>query len=112
MNFTQKAKDKILEIAKSEGIVDPVVRVKVQGGGCAGFQYDMAFLGTSEFYDPEADEVIEIGDDFTVVVDPISFQYVAEAEVDWLQDGLTYEGFKFINPAVTSQCGCGNSFSV
>ena len=110
MNFTQKAKDKIIEIASGEKIAAPVVRVRVLGGGCAGFQYDMAFLGTDENYDPSIDEVVEMGD-FKVVIDPISFQYVAEADVDWIQNGVVYEGFKFINPQIKSSCGCGNSVS-
>ncbi len=108
MHFTQKAKDKIVEIAAAEKIVDPIVRVRVLGGGCAGFQYDMAFLDPPAMYDPDSDEVYEMGE-FTVVIDPISYQYVAEAEVDWLSDGVVSEGFKFNNPAVKSSCGCGNS---
>jgi iron-sulfur cluster insertion protein len=110
MLFTQKAKDKIVEIAGAEKIVDPIVRIKVLGGGCAGFQYDMAFLDSQEMYDPDSDEVYEMGE-FTVVVDPISYQYVSEAEVDWMSDGAIREGFKFNNPQVKSSCGCGNSVS-
>jgi iron-sulfur cluster insertion protein len=108
MRFTQKAKEKIVEIAAAEKIVDPIVRVKVLGGGCAGFQYDMTFLDSREMYDPNSDEVFEMGK-FTVVVDSISYQYVSEAEVDWLSEGILAEGFKFNNPAVKSSCGCGNS---
>ncbi len=110
MNFTQKAKDKVIEIASAEKIDDPVVRVRVLGGGCAGFQYDMAFLGPDEDYDAESEEIVQF-EGFKVVVDPISFQYVADADVDWIQDGVVYEGFKFINPQVKGSCGCGNSVS-
>lgn len=110
MLFTQKAKDKIVEIAAAEKIADPIVRVKVLGGGCAGFQYDMAFLDNPEMYDPASDEVYEMGG-FRVVVDPISHQYVSEAEVDWMSDGVISEGFRFNNPQVKGSCGCGNSVS-
>lgn len=109
MNFTQEAKNKVIEIARGEGIVDPIVRIKVVGGGCAGFQYDMDFLAATEMYDPEVDEVYEMGGDFTVVIDPVSYQYVSEATVSWYSAGEMSEGFKFENPQVRSSCGCGHS---
>lgn len=109
MNFTQLAQTKLTEIAKNEKIVDPVVRVKIAGGGCAGFQYDMSFLEPTEMYDPESDEVFEF-DSFTAIVDPISAQYLEETTVDWTESP-TGEGFKFLNPNVKGSCGCGNSVS-
>lgn len=107
MIFTRKAQDKVVEIAASENILDPIVRVKVVGGGCAGFQHDMSFLEPDEMYDPDIDEVFEFSG-FSVVIDPISAQYLEEAEVDYVSSEVG-EGFKFSNAAVKSTCGCGSS---
>lgn len=102
--ITDKAQQKLKEFAEAEGL-PTTVRLKVLGGGCAGFQNDMLF----DDYIGEMDEVFEI-DEIKVIVDSISLQYLEDTTIDYLE-GQFQSGFKFINPAATS-CGCGNSYSV
>ena len=104
--FTDNAADKVREILVEEGNIDMKLRVYVTGGGCSGFQYGFAF---EEKANTEDTVVTKNGVD--MVVDPMSFQYLAGAEIDY-QEGL--EGSRFIikNPNATTTCGCGSSFSV
>lgn len=106
IHVTEKAAQKIKEIAEAEGLSHCQVRVKVIGGGCAGFSYDMCY---DELID-EMDEVVEM-DGIKVLVDPLSFQYLDEVLIDY-QEGPITAGFKFINPNASGSCGCGSSFSV
>lgn len=107
--LTEKAAKHIVEIAEAEGIGHQTVRVKVIGGGCAGFTNDM-------FFDDQVsdmDEVFDITDHFgsvKVVCDPLSFQYLDESTIDWVESPYG-SGFKFINPNVKGTCGCGSSVS-
>lgn len=109
IELTEKAALKIKEIADGEGIENYTVRVKVLGGGCAGFTHDM-------FYDDQIsdlDEVTEFNDYYgliKVVIDPLSFQYLENTVIDYLESPFS-SGFKFLNPNVTGSCGCGNSVS-
>jgi iron-sulfur cluster insertion protein len=104
--MTDKAAEKIKEISEAEDIGHCNIRIKVIGGGCAGFSYDL-------FYEEkisDMDETQEIKG-VMVVVDPLSLQYIDEVEIDYVTNHLG-AGFKFINPNVKSTCGCGSSFSV
>jgi iron-sulfur cluster insertion protein len=106
ITITDEAVTKIKEIAEAEGIGHTKVRVKIIGGGCAGFQYDM------EYDDKvgDLDEIVE-KDGVTVLVDPMSYQYLEEVTIDYVT-GLMGAGFKFINPNVKASCGCGHSFDM
>ena len=106
ITITSEAVGKLKEISESEGIGHLKVRLRVIGGGCSGFSYDMSF---SDIQD-DMDESSNI-DDITVLIDPLSAQYLEGVEIDYLE-GLMSSGFKFINPIVTSTCGCGSSFGV
>lgn len=106
IHITEKAAKMVEEISNSEGIGHYVIRVKVVGGGCAGFSYDMYFDDTIG----EMDEVTEL-DGIKVVTDPMSFQYMDDIVIDFVE-GPTGAGFKFNNPNVKGTCGCGSSFSV
>ena len=107
IEITKKAANKVLEIAAEEGLEGQHLRVKVVGGGCGGFKYDLFF----EDGEPTAmDEVFE-EKCIKIVIDPLSFQYLDGSEITFL-DGLYASGFKFNNPNVTSSCGCQQSFSV
>lgn len=106
INLTDIAKQKLKEIAESEGLVNQFVRVRVVGGGCAGFSYDMCFEETVS----ELDEVIEIEPTIKVAIDPISLQYLEGITIDYL-DSQFGAGFKFLNPNVKGSCGCGSSVS-
>lgn len=81
------------------------LRVFISGGGCSGFQYGFQFDRNSEDGDTEV-----VTDGVSLVVDPMSFQYLVGAEIDYKED---LEGAQFVirNPNATTTCGCGSSFS-
>lgn len=106
IHITEKAAKQIEEISNAEGIGHYSVRVRVVGGGCAGFSYDMYF----DDQVTDMDETFEL-DGAKVIVDPLSFQYLDEMVIDYV-DGPMGAGFKFNNPNVKGSCGCGSSFSV
>ena len=81
------------------------LRVYISGGGCSGFQYGFAF----EEQRNEDDLVVE-RDGVTLLVDPLSFQYLAGAEVDY-RESLQGSQFVIRNPNAKTTCGCGSSFS-
>lgn len=104
--FTDSAAAKVAELVAEEGNPDLKLRVFVQGGGCSGFQYGFTF-----------DEEVQEGDTeiencgVTLLVDPMSVQYLMGAEIDYRED-LSGAQFIIRNPNATTTCGCGSSFSV
>lgn len=106
ITITEEAIEKAKEVAEAEGITDLFIRVKILGGGCAGFKYDMYF---EEVPPMELDEVFD-HDGIKIVCDPLSFQYLDGTEISW-EENLLSGGFKFNNPNVSSKCGCGSSFA-
>lgn len=106
MSFTDNAADKVHSLISEEGNDNLKLRVFVTGGGCSGFQYGFSF--DEEI--AEDDTVIE-NKGASLLVDPLSFQYLVGAKIDYVE-GL--EGSKFIvnNPMATTTCGCGSSFSI
>ena len=82
------------------------LRVSVEGGGCSGFSYGFTFDEELK----EGDSVFSNGD-VIMLVDPMSFQYLAGSEVDY-KEGLQGSQFVVNNPNASSTCGCGSSFSV
>jgi len=103
ITLTEKAVEKLKEIAKDEAIGHTSVRVKIKGGGCAGFMHDMYFDDQKS----DVDEVVE-KDGVTVLVDPMSYQYLENVSIDY-EDRLISSGFKFNSPDIKSSCGCGHS---
>jgi iron-sulfur cluster insertion protein len=103
---TERAVAKVRELVEDEGNPRLRLRVYVTGGGCSGFQYGFAFEEAIE----DDDTIVE-KDGIAVVVDALSFPYLAGSEIDYTE-GL--EGARFVvrNPNATSTCGCGSSFSV
>ncbi|MBL8602506.1 MAG: iron-sulfur cluster insertion protein ErpA [Myxococcales bacterium] len=104
--LTEKAAEKVREIAKAEGLEGQGLRVQVKGGGCSGFQYDLYF----DEKPGDMDEVID-ANGINIFVDPLSVQYLDGVQIDYVE-GLHGAGFKFENPNVKGTCGCGSSFSV
>ncbi|MCU0673700.1 MAG: iron-sulfur cluster insertion protein ErpA [Myxococcota bacterium] len=105
IELTPKAAEKVKEIRDSEGLGTQGLRVRVLGGGCSGFSYDLYF----------EDETTEMDQSFEshgipIYVDMMSFQYLEGVEIDYVE-GLHGAGFKFLNPQAKSTCGCGSSFS-
>lgn len=103
ITMTEKAADKVREISDAENLGGQGLRLKVVGGGCAGFTYDLYF----EDQTTEDDEAFE-SKGVTLYVDPISFQYLENTEIDYVE-GVHGAGFKFNNPNTTGSCGCGSS---
>ncbi len=103
--FTDSAANKVKGLIEEEGNDNLKLRVYVSGGGCSGFQYGFTF-----------DEAINDGDTsvekngVTLLIDPMSYQYLVGAEIDYKED---LEGSQFVirNPNATTTCGCGSSFS-
>lgn len=104
--FTDAAADKVSQLIAEESNPGLKLRVFISGGGCSGFQYGFTF-----------DEQIEDGDSqvenrgVTLVIDPMSVQYLMGAEIDYKED---LQGAQFVirNPNASTTCGCGSSFSV
>ncbi len=106
VHITPVAATKVNEIRSAEGIEPQMaLRLRVVGGGCAGFSYDLYFDEPSE-----VDRQVDIAG-VKVVVDEMSLMYLVGTEIDYVE-GLQGAGFKFNNPNVKSTCGCGSSFSV
>ena len=106
VHITPVAAAKVNEIRDAEAIEQNcALRLRVVGGGCAGFSYDLYFDEPTE-----VDRQFEI-QGVRVVVDEMSLMYLVGTEIDYVE-GLQGAGFKFNNPNVKSTCGCGSSFSV
>jgi len=106
LTFTTAAAKKVGGMIEEEGNPNLKLRVYIQGGGCSGFQYGFSFDEEIN----EGDEVV-VTDGVTLVVDPMSLQYLEGAEVDYTE-GLQGAQFIVRNPNATTTCGCGSSFSV
>ena len=104
--LSDKAAEKVREIRAEENIEDTyALRLKVQGGGCSGFSYDLYFDQAQE-----SDRGFEVKG-VKLVCDEMSLMYLVGTEIDYVE-GLHGAGFKFNNPNVKSTSGCGSSFSV
>lgn len=104
--FTDSAANKVKELIEEEGNPELKLRVFVTGGGCSGFQYGFTF-------DEEVneDDATMEKNGVTLLIDPMSYQYLIGAEIDFTE-GLEGSQFVIRNPNATSTCGCGSSFSV
>ena len=103
--FTDSAARKVSSLIESEGNPKLKLRVFVQGGGCSGLQYGFEFDELAQ----DGDTMIEnLG--VTLLVDPMSFQYLSGAEIDY-REGLDGAQFVIRNPNATTTCGCGSSFA-
>ena len=103
--FTSSAAAKVRQLIEEEGNDALKLRVYIQGGGCSGFQYGF------EFDEEKAEDDLAVETDgVTLVVDPLSLQYLMGAEVDYTE---SLHGAQFVirNPNAKTTCGCGSSFS-
>ena len=103
--FTDGAAGKVRQLIEEEGNSELKLRVFVTGGGCSGFQYGFTFDEVKN----EDDTVME-KNGVMLLIDPMSYQYLAGAEIDYTE-GLEGAQFVIKNPNATSTCGCGSSFS-
>lgn len=104
--FTDNAATKVKQLIVEEGNDKLMLRVFVTGGGCSGFQYGFSFDENKQDGDTQVEN-----QGVTLLVDPMSFQYLTGAEVDY-KEGLEGSMFVINNPNATTTCGCGSSFSI
>jgi iron-sulfur cluster insertion protein len=105
IDFTAAAAAKVRELIAEEGNPALKLRVYIQGGGCSGFQYGF------EFDEQQNDDDFAVATgEVTLLVDPLSLQYLAGAQVDYTE---SLHGSQFVirNPNAKTTCGCGSSFS-
>lgn len=105
MQFTSAAATKAAELVAEEGNPALKLRVFIQGGGCSGFQYGF------EFDEEQAEDDLAVKTDgATLLVDPLSLQYLMGAVVDYTE---SLHGAQFVirNPNAKTTCGCGSSFA-
>ena len=106
IQLTSSAAHKVQELVSKQGREAALLRVYIQGGGCSGFQYGFTFEDSAQ----DDDTVVE-KEGVSLVVDPLSFQYLMGSEVDYKED---LQGARFVinNPNAATTCSCGSSFSV
>jgi iron-sulfur cluster insertion protein len=103
--FTDSAAEKVLSLLEKEDNPNMMLRVFIQGGGCSGFSYGFTF-----------EEELTEGDlsvknkGVTLIVDPMSVQYLIDAEIDYTET-LAVSQFVIRNPNAATTCGCGSSFA-
>ena len=106
ITISESAKAKIKDLLTEENNPNLALRTFVQGGGCSGFSYGFTFdeeIGEDDFEVPV--------DEFKVLVDSMSMQYLQGAEIDYKEE-IMGSSFVIKNPNATSTCGCGSSFGV
>jgi iron-sulfur cluster insertion protein len=106
VHMTEAAIGKVRQLIEAENNAALMLRIYVSGGGCSGFQYGFAFEEAAA----EDDSRLEQGG-VTLLVDPMSYPYLAGAEVDYIDD-LRGSQFVVRNPNASATCGCGSSFSI
>ena len=105
ITVSERAARRIGEILKSEGD-GAMLRISVEGGGCSGFQYKFDIERAKA-----EDDLVLTRDKAVVLIDPVSVNYMAGSQIDFVDD-LIGQSFKINNPQATAACGCGNSFSI
>lgn len=105
VDLTEAAARRVATIAAKQG-KPALLRLSVEGGGCSGFQYKFGLADA-----PEADDSIAVRDGVLLVVDPVSLDLIAGAQVDYVES-LGGAAFRVTNPNAASGCGCGSSFSI
>ena len=105
VNFSDNAVKKVKELIEEEGTPELKLRVFVSGGGCSGMQYGFTFEESVNEDDTKVEK-----DNVTLLIDPMSLQYLTGAEIDY-QDNVQGSQFVIKNPSAKSTCGCGSSFS-
>jgi iron-sulfur cluster insertion protein len=106
IGFSNQAADKVRQLMVDEGNEALKLRVFVAGGGCSGFSYGFTFDDAVA-----GDDAIVEREGVTLLVDPLSYQYLLGSEIDYVED---LQGAQFVvsNPNAAATCGCGNSFAI
>lgn len=106
ITMTEAAADHVARYLEKRGH-GKGIRLGVRTSGCSGMAYVLEFVDDSQ----EEDEIFEGPQSVQIFIDPKSLAYLDGTELDFVKEGLN-EGFKFNNPNVSSECGCGESFNV
>ena len=106
VGLTDRAAVRIAKILSSEPD-GTVLRISVEGGGCSGFQYKFDLVQE----EPAEDDLVIRKDAATVLLDPLSVQFMQGSEIDFVDD-LIGQSFKIQNPNAVASCGCGTSFAL
>lgn len=110
--FSQSAVDKVYSLISEEENPDLNLRVYITGGGCSGFQYGFTFDETILEDDIVVEKKCSENDDSVkLLIDSMSYQYLKNAEIDYIQ-GIQGEQFVIRNPNAKTTCGCGSSFNI
>ncbi len=107
VEITESAKSKIMDLLLEENNPKLALRTFVQGGGCSGFSYGFTFDEVKN----EVDFEFPINEQYNVLVDAMSMQYLQGAKIDYKEEAMGSQ-FVISNPNAQSTCGCGSSFSV
>ncbi|OGT64057.1 MAG: iron-sulfur cluster insertion protein ErpA [Gammaproteobacteria bacterium RIFCSPHIGHO2_12_FULL_45_9] len=109
--FTEAAARRVKTLIDEEENPNLSLRVFITGGGCSGFQYGFTFEEGVQPTDWVVLTALPEGGDVRLVVDPMSYGYLIDAEIDYRED-VNGEQFVIRNPNAKTTCGCGSSFSV
>ncbi len=110
--FSVNAADKVAELIREEDNFNLNLRVSITGGGCSGFQYGFSFDEQINDDDTIVEQQCSDGESSVkLLVDSMSYQYLHDAEIDYIQ-GIQGEQFVIRNPNAKTTCGCGSSFSM
>jgi iron-sulfur cluster insertion protein len=109
--FSVSAADKVSSLIAEEDNPHLNLRVVINGGGCSGFQYGFTFDETIQMDDTVVTQFSTEGQAVRLLVDSISYQYLHNAEIDYVK-GIQGEQFVIRNPNAKTTCGCGSSFSI
>lgn len=107
VEITDSAKEKIVDLLREENDPNLKLRTFVQGGGCSGFQYGFTF----DIDQNEDDFEFPLNNEFKILIDSMSMQYLQGAVIDYKED-IMGSSFSIKNPNAQTTCGCGSSFSV
>ena len=105
ITVSERAAKRIGEILKGEP-AGTMLRVSIEGGGCSGFQYKFDMERAKA-----VDDLVISRDNAVVLIDPVSVNYMAGSEIDFVDD-LIGAAFKVKNPQAKASCGCGTSFAL
>ena len=106
VTVTERAANRICEIVTADAGTARALRVSVEGGGCSGFQYKFDLVK-----DRASDDIVLERAGATVLIDPVSLEYMAGSQIDFVDD-LIGASFKITNPKAVASCGCGTSFTL
>ena len=111
VHFSVSAADKVATLIAEENNPKLNLRVYITGGGCSGFQYGFTFDEKIQEDDTIVEQQSTEGQSVNLLIDPMSYQYLSGAEIDYVQ-GIQGEQFVIRNPNAKTTCGCGSSFSI